>query len=370
MREQKYESEDVLQALLAQYPNVLAARGSSGPEDTSRWLLLAREAEIPDNERGSARWSLDHLFVDQDAIPTFVEVKRSSDTRIRREVVGQMLDYAANVVEFLSADVLRARFATASVGWGTDPDDEVQSTLGVEPDVLWARLQENLDTGRLRLVFVADAIPEELRRIVEFLNTQMTRTEVIAIEVRQFVGTQGGVPVRTLVPRLIGRTTAAEIAKASAEPRRWTEDDVLNALEAREPTDAVVARRILGWAAQRELRLWFGQGRIDGSIYVVLDTNARSYSLFALWTYGRAATLFADLKKTSPFRDETLRNELRNRLSAIPGVVLPPDAIEKYPSLPLAALREPDAQARFFDAFSWVIDECRRAAATDDTLGA
>ena len=28
--------------------------------------------------------------------PTLVEVKRSSDTRIRREVVGQMLDYAAN----------------------------------------------------------------------------------------------------------------------------------------------------------------------------------------------------------------------------------------------------------------------------------
>jgi hypothetical protein len=35
-------------------------------------------------------------FVDQDAVPTFVEVKRSSDTRLRREVVGQMLDYAAN----------------------------------------------------------------------------------------------------------------------------------------------------------------------------------------------------------------------------------------------------------------------------------
>jgi hypothetical protein len=33
---------------------------------------------------------------DQNAVPTLVEVKRSSDTRIRREVVGQMLDYAAN----------------------------------------------------------------------------------------------------------------------------------------------------------------------------------------------------------------------------------------------------------------------------------
>jgi hypothetical protein len=31
-------------------------------------------------------------------VPTLLEVKRSSDTRIRREVVGQMLDYAANGV--------------------------------------------------------------------------------------------------------------------------------------------------------------------------------------------------------------------------------------------------------------------------------
>jgi hypothetical protein len=38
--------------------------------------------------------------LDQDAIPAIVEVKRSTDTRIRREVVGQMLDYAANSVVY------------------------------------------------------------------------------------------------------------------------------------------------------------------------------------------------------------------------------------------------------------------------------
>src|SRR5262249_3604083 len=31
-------------------------------------------------------WSVDHLFLDQDAVRTLVEVKRGSDTRIRREV--------------------------------------------------------------------------------------------------------------------------------------------------------------------------------------------------------------------------------------------------------------------------------------------
>lgn len=63
---------------------------------------------IPGEEGGGERWSVDHLFLDQDAIPTLVEVKRSSDTRIRREVVGQMLDYAANAVVYWPAESIRA----------------------------------------------------------------------------------------------------------------------------------------------------------------------------------------------------------------------------------------------------------------------
>lgn len=51
-----------------------------------------------------SRWSLDHLVVDQDAVPTFVEVKRASDTRARREVMAQMLDYAAKGSAFWTPD--------------------------------------------------------------------------------------------------------------------------------------------------------------------------------------------------------------------------------------------------------------------------
>ncbi len=49
-------------------------------------MLVSREMNVPGEEDGGARWSLDHLFLDQDAIPTLVEVKRSTDTRIRRAV--------------------------------------------------------------------------------------------------------------------------------------------------------------------------------------------------------------------------------------------------------------------------------------------
>jgi hypothetical protein len=62
------------------------------------------------------------------------------------------------------------------------------------------------------MVFVADSIPEELQRIVEFLNEQMKQVDVLAVEVKQYVG-QG---LRTLVPRVFGMTAEAQLKKRQA----------------------------------------------------------------------------------------------------------------------------------------------------------
>lgn len=92
-----FASEDDFQVLLAKFPELLAG-DQIDPSNPRRWVLVRREAAIPSEENGGGRWPLDHLFLDQDGVPTLAEVKRQTDTRIRREVVGQMLDYAANCV--------------------------------------------------------------------------------------------------------------------------------------------------------------------------------------------------------------------------------------------------------------------------------
>jgi hypothetical protein len=102
MGEEPYDSEDLLQTLLVEHPNLLAGDQIDNDEPR-RWLLVGREVSLASEENAGGRWSVDHLFLDQDAIPTIVEVKRSTDTRIRRAVVGQMLDYAANAVVYWPA---------------------------------------------------------------------------------------------------------------------------------------------------------------------------------------------------------------------------------------------------------------------------
>jgi hypothetical protein len=38
------------------------------------------------------------------------------------------------------------------------------------------------------LIFLADKIPPELRKVVEFLNRQMQPAQVLAVELRQYEG--------------------------------------------------------------------------------------------------------------------------------------------------------------------------------------
>src|SRR6266516_4749259 len=128
MRETPYEAEDVLQQLIAKFPSLLAGDqfGIAAPR---RWLLVGREASLPDDEDAAGRWSVDHLFLDQDAVPTLVEVKRSSDTRIRREVVGQMLDYAANAVAYWPVESIRTEFEARCRADSLDPEAEIRELV-------------------------------------------------------------------------------------------------------------------------------------------------------------------------------------------------------------------------------------------------
>ncbi len=216
LTETKYEKEDHLQEFLAQYPDLLPGDQISDP--ACRWLFISREMPVSDGE-AVGRWSLDHLFVDQDSIPTFVECKRSSDTRGRREVVAQMLDYAANGVDYWSTDQIREAAAKTCKDAGITLEQALMTLLELDTssspseaiETFWNRLADNLQSRRIRLIFVADEIPRELRKLVEFMNEEMANVEVLAIEVKQYLEPDN--LHKVLVPRVIGATARAQVTK-------------------------------------------------------------------------------------------------------------------------------------------------------------
>lgn len=142
LTEQSYESDDLLQRFLASYPDWLAGEQIDTTQPR-RWLLVDREVRVPDSEDGSGRLSLDHLFLDQDAVPTFVEVKRASDQRIRREVVGQMLDYAANALAYFPPDSLRTTFKARCEKERLDGPALLGSLIcDTDPEVFWQKVKQ------------------------------------------------------------------------------------------------------------------------------------------------------------------------------------------------------------------------------------
>ncbi|MCL6560211.1 MAG: hypothetical protein K6U74_15740 [Firmicutes bacterium] len=219
LEETGYVTESALQEFLAEYPDLLPG-DQIDPENPRRWLLVAREMGVPAEAGEAGRWSLDHLFLDQDGIPTFVECKRASDTRARREVVAQMLDYAANALEYWSVERLRQAAAETAKSRGGSLDQEITRLLGVEEadiEGYWEKVEANLREHRVRLVFVTDSTPRELRRLVEFLNEEMSHVEVLVVEIKQFQGAGGR---KALVPRVVGLTESARNRKEALSSQR------------------------------------------------------------------------------------------------------------------------------------------------------
>jgi hypothetical protein len=356
MRESAFDSEDVLQILLAKHPHLLA--GDIDKKDTfKRWLLIKREASVPDKEEGSGRWSLDHLFLDQDGIPTLVEAKRSEDTRIRRNVVGQMLDYAANAIVYWPIQDIQSMFIQQCKHDDVAPEERLDNFLNedMQEEDLWQNVKTNLQAGRIRMVFVADEIPSELRRIVEFLNSQMDPAEVLAIEIKQYVGEAG----KILVPRIIGQTEEAKQKKSTVREQRdkpWDEKDFMEFVRhSVHPEDEDATAQILKWAKDVGLSIQGGRGPVDPSLYIIYKYRDQFIKPFSFWAqqshHVKLSISFDEMRKL--LQDKKVIQEIGGKLNLIQGISL--DASRQYPCIRMDRIYDPKAQERLLDTLDWII---------------
>lgn len=353
--EQRYENEDFFQQLIERYPDILAGE-QINPESPRKWILISREMGVPGHEGGSDQWFLDHLFIDQDGTPTFVEVKRSTDTRIRREVVAQMLDYAANASVYWPADRLRQAFEDHN----DSPSEELSKRLGIAPgeeDSFWSKVDANLRLGKLRLLFVADEIPSSLQRIIEFLNGQMTDTEVLGLEVKQYVSSNGQ---RTLVPKLIGITTSAVQVKLK-QRFKWDEASFLDRVSGISGDKiASVCQSILTSFREMGCRIYWGEGSKQAGFVPIYD-GRRSHQLLAVYSYGSTTKVeiyFQHFKE--PFHTEEQKRKLLRLFNSIPGVDIPDNAITRRPSLDCKLLLDNENFKKFLHIYFDILEEIKR----------
>jgi hypothetical protein len=190
LKQVRCKNEDKeLQSVLLKNPDLLPG-DQIDPVEPRRWLIVKREMPVPDPGSGMDRWSLDFLLADQDAVPTLVECKRFSDARARREVVAQMLDYAANGQWYWTKDQLVSMASDTARERGYELDAALRdlnpADSAVSPDSFFARFCGKLGEGVVRIIFFLEESSHDLRSIADFLNRQMTRAEVLVVEARQY----------------------------------------------------------------------------------------------------------------------------------------------------------------------------------------
>jgi hypothetical protein len=295
-------------------------------------------------------------------VPTLVEVKRATDTRIRREVVGQMLDYAANAARYWPAVLLQRSFEDSCAKDGRALQDAYGEFLGERSaEEFWSTVEERLAAGQMRLLFVADRIPLELRAIVEFLNRQMRQTDVYAVELTQY---RGGGDLRVLVPRIHGEVaTAAKSPSGRRTVQRTTRAEMDAAIRTRPDLEVRrVASVLLDHAT--------ANGRPEGG-----TAKYRSMSVYYPVS-GRQVPVWTLSLQDGPMRDDlsfsfgSITHHLgRERAAAfaaslptLPGLAerlaaLPDKAYNAWPSVSLPVLAsEPGALDGILSAIQQLID--------------
>ena len=349
-----YEKEEFLQNLIERYPEILA--GDQINQDyPQKWLMISREIGVPSEQEGANQWYLDHLLVDQDAIPTFVEVKRCSDTRIRREVVAQMLDYAANAISYWPIDAIRELHTQRVLDGGSD----TLASIGIDDEEsFWQSVGENLRSGKIRLIFASDHIPATLQRIIEYLNGQMVDTEVLGLEIKQFLSTDRATKIYS--SSIIGNTGNADTTK-HLKSRNWDEESFLaQVIEMRGDKVAELCQRLFRSSEGLGFSIKWGRGKQYGTCYFVYEGVQKHYLFSMVNNWGkftRVSVSFGDAKP--PFNSLGYRTNMKNALECISGVQIPDDKLDKYPSFLLNQLIEEKNFSQFIDIMRSYIEDAK-----------
>ena len=365
--ESPYETESVLQELLAKHPDFLPG-DQINPTDPRRWVLVKREMGVPDEASSVDRWSLDHLYLDQAGIPTLVEVKRGTNTDVRRKVVGQMLDYAANAVVNWSIGAIRASFAAQCEEDNKSPEVELDRLLGEGADVeaFWKEVETNFQAGRIRMIFVADTIPSELRRIIDFLNRQLRFAEVLALELKRYAGES----IVALVPRMYGQRDEPRANVDSDTTRQPTSEQVfLQEFASNNSARAQwVLRQVISWCRQQGLTDGFRKG--SGPAVYLPEVPVPKESTpppFVISCRGVMSIRMKFLIKRAPFSDPSLRNELHSIMRELPCFSLGQAGMCGFPNLTLDAISDDGNLQKVLNVMDWVVRQIREFATKQGT---
>lgn len=165
---------------------------------------------------------IDNLLVTPGGLPVLVECKLWRNPEARREVVGQILDYAKELSRWSSSDLQRE--VSRNLRQPGNAMLELVRAAGHEVDEADFNdaLTLNLRRGRFLLLIVGDGIREGVEAIAEYLQAHAGLHFTLGlVELPIYAIPDGG---KLVVPRVLARTQLIERQVVAVPPGHVVED--------------------------------------------------------------------------------------------------------------------------------------------------
>lgn len=295
-----YEGEKELQALLAESPSLISIQDVR--EGASPLVVAVREFPLPLTN------SLDLLAFSANGDMTLIECKLASNPQIKREVIGQALEYGGQLWQ-MSYEDLDAKIRIRA---GKPLAELMREALG---ETIWDEeaFRENVESalseGSFILMIIVDQVTDELSRIIHFVNNcGRPAFSFAALEMRRFQSET----TEMLVPRVIGDARTFENPAHISARRRWTTEMFFeDAGRKLEKEQIGIVKKLYEFTRQNASEARMGTGAASGSFTFILLRNNNSGSIFSVFSNGDFTINFGYMDKICNRQEiKTFRNQL------------------------------------------------------------
>ncbi len=344
LNETKFTEEGKLQDYLEEYPTLIPL--ADIVEGASDLLCIGRE--VP----AGPGW-VDLLFIDKDGLLTIVETKLAKNPEARREVVGQVIEYASYISKWTADDVcgiadeyLKSEGVRPIYRDKTLYEAIKQSSLAgsFSIDGFRSNVEQNLKNGRMRLIVAVDELIEPLRAMVTFLNSY-SNFDIFLLQVTDFEESKAK---KVLVPVLFGYVNKP----TGTGSKHWDEPSFRADLQERmkrdelKPEIADTTMGLLEFTKDNAEMSW-GRGATYGSFSFRKSRYGTSVSIFTINSNGWGYICFGQLASVG-VKEEVLQ-AFRAKLNEIPGINMPEEVIKfaKFPSIKVETLTKAESLKNF-----------------------
>ena len=202
-----FPDEATLHSLVEQAPQLLPLAGNPS------LVIVGREVQL-----GSG-WA-DLIALEPSGRVVLIEIKLVRNAEARRAVVAQVLTYAAYLYgvspTVFERDVLGRHLQERGHDTLANVIASIDQEGAFDAEEFAAGLEESLSQGRFRLVIVLDAAPEELIRLIGYLEVVSDKLLIDVVTVASY--DVGGSAI--LVPQRVDPERRTEDSQSLRQPKR------------------------------------------------------------------------------------------------------------------------------------------------------